>query len=827
MAVKIEGNPNNPDNQGRICGRANAGLMTLYNPYRPKAPMKRTNPEKGTDVDPKWVEITWDEALNAVAAKLKQIKQTDPRKLVVLYGHRGWDVSLAPDFFAAIGTPTRDISNCVSMVMHPHSEWMLGSFFMEADRLYSKYMLTLGRGVFSINKATPATTRELLNAKDRGMRTVAVAPYLSPSDVKADEWVPIKPSTDIAFTLAIANVVLNELNTYDVECVKYHTNGPYLITPDGWYARSKKPEEQAVDLVRKQSLGKPYIWDAVDKKAKVYDDPTIKDFALEGTYILEGVQCKPAMQVLKEHFAKFGPEWAEKITDVPAGTIRRLARELVDAAQIGSTIVINGVTMPYRPACYTAVGHGPSVNRNGFDVHGAEQIVSACLGTLNVPGGQRSMGVPAYKINPADGLLPAGSTSAYGTMVFPPQRADIQDMNPQAYKTMHLFWDATLNPSKYYLDYKVEALGIIGCNPVGGGADTASVREVLRKIPFSFAIPYHFDEPVEHTDIVLPEHSFLERYAVIQSSNSIEPWIGNALRQPVLQSTVYNTMESNDIVIELAERMGVLYGKGGLNSRINTKYALKGNYALDLNKKYKWTEILDRAFRSAYGDNTSLESMKRTALIGRPTSVKESYGTPQNPKWRVGIYREYFKWVGEKLKSDLKNAGVSRLPPYDNLEDVFDYFDPLPRMRPFSEPNSPPEYDLIAIHAKTLLQASMATQMDNPWIAEDILLFDPWSMMVVINTETAKRKGLKDADNVIVESKYGKTQGLVKTSELVRPDTVALSGCFGARSVDMNPIARLGPNINDLLPIAQEGGLYTIPPTGGITNRIPVKVYKA
>lgn len=295
----------------------------------------------------------------------------------------------------------------------------------------------------------------------------------------------------------------------------------------------------------------------------------------------------------------------------------------------------------------------------------------------------------------------------------------------------------------------------------------------------------------------------------------------------MLQKPVYNTIEGNDIIIELAERTGVLYGNDGLNSKINGMYALKGAYKLDLATKYKWADILDRVIKSKHGDNNGLDWLKKTALTGRPANVKESYGTPSTPNWRVPIYYEYSKWVGEALKNDYKKAGVNRLPPYDDPNDVFDYFDPLPRMRPLAELNSPPEYDLIAVHSKTLLQASMATQMDNPWIAEDMFLFDPWSMMVLINTETEKQKGLNDGDDVIVESKYGKTRGQVKASELVRPDTVALCGCFAGRSIDMNPIAWLGPNINDILPITQEGGLYTMPTSGGISNRIPVKVYKA
>ncbi len=52
IVVKSEGNPEAPPNYGTLCPRGNSEIMGLYNPYRVKAPMVRTNPEKGLDVDP-------------------------------------------------------------------------------------------------------------------------------------------------------------------------------------------------------------------------------------------------------------------------------------------------------------------------------------------------------------------------------------------------------------------------------------------------------------------------------------------------------------------------------------------------------------------------------------------------------------------------------------------------------------------------------------------------------------------------------------------------------------------------------------------------------
>ena len=66
-------------NRGRLCSKAYSYLQKLYNPHRIKGPLKRTNPEKGHGIDPKWISITWDEALNLIAEKLKEIRGEDTK----------------------------------------------------------------------------------------------------------------------------------------------------------------------------------------------------------------------------------------------------------------------------------------------------------------------------------------------------------------------------------------------------------------------------------------------------------------------------------------------------------------------------------------------------------------------------------------------------------------------------------------------------------------------------------------------------------------------------------------------------------------------------
>ncbi|MCK4775181.1 MAG: molybdopterin-dependent oxidoreductase, partial [Candidatus Krumholzibacteria bacterium] len=79
VITEIAGNPDAPTGRGHICAKGLAAPQLLYDPYRVNYPLKRTNPEKGLDIDPKWERISWDEALETIVKKLQECKELDPR----------------------------------------------------------------------------------------------------------------------------------------------------------------------------------------------------------------------------------------------------------------------------------------------------------------------------------------------------------------------------------------------------------------------------------------------------------------------------------------------------------------------------------------------------------------------------------------------------------------------------------------------------------------------------------------------------------------------------------------------------------------------------
>jgi anaerobic selenocysteine-containing dehydrogenase len=96
---------------------------------------------------------------------------------------------------------------------------------------------------------------------------------------------------------------------------------------------------------------------------------------------------------------------------------------------------------------------------------------------------------------------------------------------------------------------------------------------------------------------------------------------------------------------------------------------------------------------------------------------------------------------------------------------------------------------------------------------------------VVINSETAKKKNLRDGDRVCLESRYGKTGGRLRLSELIHPEVLGVPGNYGGkRSRFLNPVSSDAAWYNVLLASDEEHHLEPI--SGGIENSPKVKLTK-
>ncbi len=794
VVVKIEGNPDSPVGNGRLCPRGASGIMLLYDPNRVNTPLKRTNPEKGIGVDPKWVEISWEEALDTVTEKLKKVMATNPQGILTTSSVTNCGSFINALFASAL---TGGANGWVSGA-GPHcgnAEHLFGGLLHAAwckqpDTTYCNYILNFGTpsGAGAYYSVT-AMARLMADARARGMKQVVIEPYMGMPSEKADEWVPIRPGTDAAMALSMVNLLLNEYGIYDAPYLKGHTNGPYLVGPDGHYLRDEQ-------------TGKPMVGDASDGQAKVYDDPTIGDFALEGEFQVRGVHARTAFSLLKEHVKKYTPEMASEITTVPAGTIRRLAREFGENARIGSTIVVEGKELPYRPVAVLYF-KGVQGHKNSTLNSMALELLVEIVGASNVPGGL--LGVNACSLGhpetgrpryiPAqgpDGLMITGTWGGRGgprggfrdgrgpyphKEVQKPSTFTLHELVPTLCVASPMPPLVMMDPKRYNLDYKIDLHLHFAGNYIQTLADPNLVAKAFKDV-FTVSFSLFLDESTEFSDIVLPDACYLEKWEampdVFFNGLPVKEWTYH-VGQPAV-APMHQRRPNYDVVFELAERVGLL---PAMNMLINAMH-MDDSHQLDPNKRYSLEEIMDRRFKSLFGEARGLEWFREHGVLHWPKKAEEVYWKPFVHA-RVPIYFESIKTVGENIEKVKKEHSIPDFPT--------DQFQALPDWNPCpSHEEKRPQYDLWAFYFRTPFQTFTSTA-DNAWL-DEVSRIDPYAHFVVMNPATAEKKGIKDGDWVEVESSatLGKVRARARLSEGVHPEALAMSG-FGGHWSKHLPIA--------------------------------------
>lgn len=223
--VKIEPNKHSPINFSNnsydffknhlkegavICPKGNAGIATLYDPDRVKTPLKRTNPQKGVGIDPKFVSISWDEAYGEIVSRLKKLRANNEAHKLLWFTEDASFTNIQGDFCKLYGTPNYSMhSNLCDTARKSNFKVMMGDERPLCDFINSKYILLFGWNPLSALKWAHLG-RIIPRAIEKGARLVVVDPHFSGTAAKAQEWIPIRASTDGAMALAMGNVIIRE-----------------------------------------------------------------------------------------------------------------------------------------------------------------------------------------------------------------------------------------------------------------------------------------------------------------------------------------------------------------------------------------------------------------------------------------------------------------------------------------------------------------------------------------------------------------------------------------------------------------------------------------
>jgi len=854
---------------GKVCVKAFGLVQKAYNPHRVLYPMKRTNPNKGRNEDPGFVRISWDEALDLVAAKLNKVRAVGlldeagfPR-VAASFGGGGTPTAYMgtlPALLAAWGPVDMSFGSGQGVKCY-HSEHLYGelwhrAFTVSPDTPLCEYLVSFGANVEASGGV--CGVKRHADARARGMKRVQIEPHLSVTGACSAEWIPIKPKTDVAFLFAMLHVVLHEhrRERLDLPFLKHRSSSPYLIGPGGFFLRD--PHSR-----------KPLIFDLRSARAVPFDAADT-DPALEGCFLVdgievgadhettrrEGVRVTPAFAHLVDHVKNYTPLWASGICDVEAATIRRIATEFLDHARIGATIEIDGETLPLRPV---SISLGKTVNNGwgGYECCWARTLLACLVGALEVPGG--TLGTTVRLNRPADDRWSSVKPGPDGFMEYPmnPTGKNEWMARPQvrsAHRTLvplvaNSPWSQALGPTHLAWMMQSEPLAALPAasppdvwivyrtNPAISFWDTETLGAAMARFPFVVCFAYTRDETNHVADVLLPDCTDLEGLQLLRIGGTkyVEQfwdYQGFALRDPAVPPQG----EARDftwIATELAKRTGLIeqynqaINRGAAGVRL---FGANYDFSLDPAKAHGVETVWNAVCRAASAELTDgVESDGLEYYRGHGFRVKSFprlhwYLYPKLVSAGLRFeqpYQERLFRIGKELGRRLHEHGI------DWWDRQLEEYEALPHWR-----------DLAALWEGALARHFHVAIEDYPfWLITARSMQYAWGGNagiplirelsenvaghggIVMNAAAAARLGISDGDLVEVRSPLNHTRGRAVLCQGIRPDTLLMIGQFDHWAT---PVAKDfdAPSMNALMPMLLE----LTDATGSSADLVKVKV---
>jgi len=262
-AIKVAGAADHPTTNGFLCTKVNRYLERTYSPQRLLYPMKRVGP-KGKGL---FERISWDEALDTIAAKFLAVVKEDPQAILP-YSYAGTmgliqSESMDRRFFHKLGASLLDRTICASAGAAGYTITLGQRIGTDPERFdEAKLILIWGSNPITSNVHL---WPKIVEAKRRGARVIAIDPYRSLTAEKCDEHLALLPGTDAALALAMMHVLIKE-NLLDHQYIQQYTLGFDLLrervqewSPTRAAEITGLNVSQIVDLARAYGSTKPAV----------------------------------------------------------------------------------------------------------------------------------------------------------------------------------------------------------------------------------------------------------------------------------------------------------------------------------------------------------------------------------------------------------------------------------------------------------------------------------------------------------------------------------------------------------------------------------------
>lgn len=446
--TKLIGDEDHPYAQGKLCARGYGYSQIAYSKDRLTDPLKKN--DKGA-----FEAISWDQAYSEIAEKVKAIiADKGPQALAMVQDPRPSGKYYTKRFMNALGSANVYTHGAAcNLSKESGFTQAIGAASYASDMENSKMTMFIGRSY--ADAIRPSSVAELQRAHENGAHIVLVDPRCNNSIAFADEWVPINPGTDLAFLLAMSNVLV--------------TRGLY------------------------------------DKQYVADNAVGFEDWAAS--------------------LADCTPEWAEKITGIPATTIARLAVEFAEAAPAASI----------EPSWRGAFGCSYA---NSGETARAVCLFNTLLGCWNQEGG--AIFTPSVSAGDVD-------KEKFPSVPKPENKIAGTEEYPLALTSM----GTNLFAAEQAKNGDIKGMFFYNSNMAAGYSNTAYLADALSQLDLMVVVDVQMSETALLADYVLPDTSYLERLELPEFIGGKVPAV--ALRDQVLEKVHPNTRPVDQIFSELAE----------------------------------------------------------------------------------------------------------------------------------------------------------------------------------------------------------------------------------------------------------------------------------
>jgi molybdopterin guanine dinucleotide-containing S/N-oxide reductase-like protein len=230
-ATKIQGDPAHPVTRGFLCAKVAKYLDRVYSPDRVLYPMKRVGAKgpanKGARATDAFQRITWDEALDEIAARLRNVAGEFGSEAILPYSYGGTlgklgFASMDRRFFHRLGASQLARTICAEAGAAGIKSVYGVNMGTEPEQFRkSKYIIAWAANIHGNNVHLWPFVEE---ARRNGAKLVVIDPYRTRTAACADWHIPINPGTDVALALGMMHVIINE-KLFDADYVAKHTLG--------------------------------------------------------------------------------------------------------------------------------------------------------------------------------------------------------------------------------------------------------------------------------------------------------------------------------------------------------------------------------------------------------------------------------------------------------------------------------------------------------------------------------------------------------------------------------------------------------------------------